>query len=677
MEDIFLRVLDVGFGSSLLIAAVCVLRFFLRSSPAWVMRALWAFVAIRLMLPFYVEVPFETEVTRGTAAFEQLATERISDVMYGEQKVSTVRVNEPTAVESTPTAEEKVSASRISSLVWICGGSAVLFIGVYRYFALKRKVRFTYHISDGVFEGDTVGSSFVFGIFRPRIYLPAGLKEPIRSHVIAHERSHIAHGDHLIKALAYFILSVYWFDPLVWAAFVLLCRDIECCCDLRVVRNMDSTERRAYALSLIKIGTGRAKVARRIITISPIHFGEVGLKGRVRTIMKFSRKIKWTMIVAGVLAIGLATVLFASSFTAPAVTAANNYKNTEKLYMLTSAKRLVSVDVKSGEMNYLCTKADCPHTEDECDLVADEEGFGIYVTDSHVFYARESAGGGEWRFSLWQYDMQTGEAKCVFDENTRINTLSHYGNYLFFNSASEADETEDGYEVTVNKYDLYRYDTVSSEIKKLNRELLDGEQYLDGVCDGEYCFTQFGSTNERYITDANYQNRRTPDDIEKYAPYYSGNEEFRLISHRTGDIWIDGRWTLERMDIRSSEVTEFIPDCGAYRVMGDKVVYLLPLSEPVKIGEYRNERTGENVPIYDNYEDCICIADLSTGEIRRVDYDAEALGGSIVNLSGTSLDDRYFCVIARTLKEDADCVEYDVGGQFVFDILSGEFITVG
>ncbi len=680
IEDVFVRILEVGFGACLLIASVCVIRFFLRSSPAWMMRVLWAFVALRLLLPFYVEVPYGHEWEEGTAAFEQLAPERMSELVYGEQRVSPKeREATPKAESAQADGEEKVDFSHVAPYLWILVGASVLSAGIVRYSLLKRKVRFAYPTDDGVFEAEGIGNSFVFGIIRPRIYLPSGLREPMRSHVIAHERAHISHGDHLIKALAYLLLSVYWFNPLMWAAFVLLCRDIEFQCDRSVVRGMDQQGQRAYALSLVKIGTGRAKVARRIMTISPIHFGEVGLSGRVRSILKFSRKIKWTMIVAGVLAIGLATLLFASSFTASAVADKQLYKNTENIYLLTSTCRLVSVNVQSGQMNYLCTDADCPHTVDVCEYVADEEGFGIYVTDSHVFYVRESKGGGMWRFALWQYDMESGEASCVYDENTRINTLSHYENYLFFNSARHVDtQEEDGSTVGKDVYDLYRYDMKSGKVRQMNDETLAGEQYLDGVQDGAYCWTQMGEQNECYVTDNNYKNRQIPENIGDYAPYHTGNECYRLISKRIGDLWIDGMWTLEREDAESGNAEEFIPRCGSYRVMGDKVVYLLPLEEPVKIGEYVNERTGETVPVYDYYEDCICIRDLNTGELTCVDYAPEELGGSVINLYGPgTLDDRYLCVFARTLKENATYADYEVSGQYVFDMETGEFTVIG
>lgn len=683
IQDIFLRILDVGVGASLLLALVCVLRFFLRSSPHWVMRALWALVALRLLLPFYVEVPLEFESEERTAAFEQLAPERVSEIIYGERGV-------PSAVESKPSqtgdaqvggGERKMSLPFIASHLWIGVGAAVLLAGIFRYARLKGKVRFACPVGDGLFEAEDISSSFVFGIIRPRIYLPAGLGEPMRSHVLAHERCHIAHGDHLIKALAYLLLAVYWFNPLVWVAFVLLCRDIELQCDRSVVRGMDRVGQRAYALSLLKIGTGRAKVARRIITISPIHFGEAGLKGRLRSIMSFSRKADPATILAGVLAIALATLLLAFGFISPSAADGELYKNTDNIYTLTSTRRLVKVNAQTGQMKYLCPDADCPHTEDVCDLVADEEGFGIYVTDSHVFYARESghADGEElWRFSLWQYDMKSGEASCVFDKNTRVNTLSHHENYLFFNSAGNVDlREENGSTVGIDVYDLYRYDMMSGEVKKMNSEPLYGEQYLEGVENGAYCWTQISERTVRYITDENCENRQVPDNIGDYAPYYTGNESYRLLSRRIGEVWIDGRWTLERENLASGEVTEFIPECGSYRVMGDKVLYLLPLEEPVKIGEYINERTGEPVPIYDYYEDCICIGDLSTGELRRVDYDSEELGGQILNLSGGDLDDRYFCVFARTPGENANSVDYEVGGQYVFDIETGDFTVIG
>ncbi len=202
--------------------------------------------------------------------------------------------------------ESGISAktAKILSSVWLCGVAAMLLYSLISFVALKRRVMLSIPCGDMVRKGECVESPFVFGLLKPRIYLPFGLSAQTEQCVIAHERAHLKRRDHLIKPLGFLLLSVYWFNPLVWVAYILLCRDIEFACDEKVISTLAPEERKTYAYALLECA-----VAHRRISACPVAFGETGVKERVKNTMKYRRPALW-IIIASILVCALVTAPF-------------------------------------------------------------------------------------------------------------------------------------------------------------------------------------------------------------------------------------------------------------------------------------------------------------------------------------------------------------------------------
>lgn len=192
----------------------------------------------------------------------------------------------------------------VLGVIWICGASAMLIYSFITYILLKRRVMLSVPCGDKVRKGECVETPFVFGVLRPRIYIPYGLSARTEECVIAHERAHLKRNDHLVKPLGFLILSVYWFNPLVWVAYILLCRDIEYACDEKVINSLPLEERKAYAYALLECA-----VAHKRISACPVAFGETGVKERVENTMKYKKPAFWIILVSLILC-ALVAVLF-------------------------------------------------------------------------------------------------------------------------------------------------------------------------------------------------------------------------------------------------------------------------------------------------------------------------------------------------------------------------------
>lgn len=210
-------------------------------------------------------------------------------------------------VKENPTKNPIKSFADIGCIIWIIGVAVLAVYAIINYLILKKRV--SESIPDGrdIRRCEAVGSPFILGVFKPRIYLPFGLSSETESHIIAHERAHLKRLDHLIKPFGYILLAVYWFNPLVWIAYILLCRDIETACDEKVVKNLDADARKAYASALLECG-----IKRSVIAACPVAFGEIGVKQRVKNAITYKKPIFWIIIVAVVLAIVLAVFFLTS-----------------------------------------------------------------------------------------------------------------------------------------------------------------------------------------------------------------------------------------------------------------------------------------------------------------------------------------------------------------------------
>lgn len=296
MTVFFAGLVKTAIGANWLILAAIFLRFLLKKAPRRVTCLLWAIVALRLVLPVSIESPVSLIPQTTVALQEAVDTSLIH-----------VEAVPPWngAAAPLPTAIGTAQASEMHTLplatIWAAGMAVMLGYLLISYFRMRYLVREAVQEEGNTWVCDGVTSPFILGVFRPRIYLPSGLSGSSRAYVIAHEKSHLCCKDHLWKPFAFCLLAMYWFDPLVWAAYWLACRDIEFACDERVIRALKLPERKAYASALLACSDGRKRVL-----VCPVAFGETAVVQRIRSVLNYKRPSFWAILVAVILILALA-----------------------------------------------------------------------------------------------------------------------------------------------------------------------------------------------------------------------------------------------------------------------------------------------------------------------------------------------------------------------------------
>ena len=306
MDDVFLKLVNLSISASWLILAVLVLRVVLKKAPKWVMPLLWGVVALRLVCLFSIESALSLIPSAETIPSE-IVTETREPVLY-EQATLDIVTN-PTLPSA---AEVPVGVSRqqaqvdfnIYSILWLAGMAALLVHALVSAGKLKRKLATAILLRDNIYESEFVDSPFVFGVVKPNIYLPMHMDEGTAAYVIAHEHAHLARRDHWWKVLGYLVLALHWFNPLVWVAYILFCRDIELACDEKVVRGLDGAARADYSQALLSCAAPK-----RAVAACPLAFGEGNIKTRVKSALHYKKPAFW-VAAAAVLAVVIVAVCF-------------------------------------------------------------------------------------------------------------------------------------------------------------------------------------------------------------------------------------------------------------------------------------------------------------------------------------------------------------------------------
>lgn len=306
MDDVFLKIVNLSISASWLILAVLVLRVVLKKAPKWVMPLLWGVVALRLVCLFSIESALSLIPSAETIPSE-IVTETREPVLY-EQATLDIVTN-PTLPSA---AEVPVGVSRqqaqvdfnIYSVLWLAGMAALLVHALVSARKLKRKLATAILLRDNIYESEFVDSPFVFGVVKPNIYLPMHMDEGTAAYVIAHERAHLARRDHWWKVLGYLVLALHWFNPLVWVAYILFCRDIELACDEKVVKGLDGAARADYSQALLSCAAPK-----RAVAACPLAFGEGNIKMRVKSALHYKKPAFW-VAAAAVLAVVIVAVCF-------------------------------------------------------------------------------------------------------------------------------------------------------------------------------------------------------------------------------------------------------------------------------------------------------------------------------------------------------------------------------
>lgn len=307
MSGIFLKLLNLSISASWLVLAVLALRLVLKRAPKWVNVLLWGMVALRLMLPFSIEsvlslIPSAETVSPEVVQFDPAPT-ITSGVEFIDNAVNP-SLSESFAAAPLASVNPLYVWTYLAGWVWLIGLAAMLLYALVSYLRLRRRVSASIPLRENIYVCDEVPSPFILGIVRPRIYLPSALDEAQRGSVLSHERAHLARRDHWWKPLGFALLAVYWFNPLLWLAYTLLCRDIELACDERVLRGMDAGQVKAYSSALLA-----CSVPRRMIAACPLAFGEVGVGARVKNALRYKKPAFW-VVAASVIVCVIVAVCF-------------------------------------------------------------------------------------------------------------------------------------------------------------------------------------------------------------------------------------------------------------------------------------------------------------------------------------------------------------------------------
>ena len=315
MTDIFLRIVELSWQAGVLALAVMLARLALRRAPKWAVCLLWALVAVRLVLPFSLQSPVSLQAAQSpvTAVLYELpqtqeAAQKPDEVLSGgsAEPVTPLPPTEVVTAQPVPAPKPAMTVSLLAA-IWLAGVVMMLTYMLVSYLGIYRRVCTAVRLEDNVYRCGSWGTPFVLGLLRPRIYVPEGMDDAALPQVLAHERCHIRRGDHIVKPLAFLLLALHWFNPVLWAAYVLLGRDMENACDERVLRGVDGAGRAAYSRALVACA-----VRQRPAAVCPLAFGEVAVQERVKNAMNGKKPAVWAAVLL-VIAAAVIAVCFLTS----------------------------------------------------------------------------------------------------------------------------------------------------------------------------------------------------------------------------------------------------------------------------------------------------------------------------------------------------------------------------
>ena len=303
MNELFLKIINMSISASWLVLAVLILRFVLKKAPKWINVLLWGIVAIRLICPFSFESTLSLIPSAETIPLN-IGMDTTPTINSGISAINNA-VNPIISQSNTPMAGASVNLLQITigiyEYIWIFGMIALALYTAISYWRLCRKVDTAVRYKDNIFQSENVSFPFVLGIIKPRIYLPFKMNGQYLEYVVAHEQAHICRKDHWWKPLGFLLLMIHWFNPLMWLAYVLLCRDIELACDEKVIKELGNEQRGDYTQALVA-----CSVNRRMIAACPLAFGEVSVKERVKSVMNYKKPAFWVIIISVIVCVGVA-----------------------------------------------------------------------------------------------------------------------------------------------------------------------------------------------------------------------------------------------------------------------------------------------------------------------------------------------------------------------------------
>lgn len=379
MTDIFLGFLNRSLAAGILILAVVLVRLVFKKAPRWLLCALWALAAVRLVCPVSIESVLSL-IPSAEPVQPEIIVSAQPAITSGIPAVDAI-VNPPLAAAFTPSPAQSANPLQIwtfvAACVWLAGIAALLLYAAVSALRLRLRVRTAVRLEQSVYQSEFVPSPFILGVLRPRIYLPYGLEAGAQEMVLAHERAHLRRGDQLWKPLGYLILAAYWFNPLCWLAYILFCRDIEAACDEKVVRELGEGCKAAYSRALLA-----CSVPRKLITACPLAFGETGVKSRIKSVLNYKKPAFWLVLAAVIASVAVAVCFLTDP---KREDPAQNPPAAEEAAAQAPAQ---SIDASSAPEPAIDEQAGL-----DPDFFTGTDGYGNSVTVQAVFTAATEAGG--------------------------------------------------------------------------------------------------------------------------------------------------------------------------------------------------------------------------------------------------------------------------------------------
>ena len=305
MSEVFLKIVNMSFAASWIVLAILLLRLPLKKAPKWITVLLWGMVAVRLICPFSVQSALSLIPSAETISPE-IMTAQTPEIYTGIPALNNIihPILRQSAASPQTSANPLQIRIPILAVVWLVGMAILFTYTALRYWCMRKKIGTAVKFRGNVYQSEAVASPFVLGIIKPKIYLPFSVSEQAMPHIIAHEQAHIRRRDHWWKPLGFLLLTLHWFNPLLWLGYALFCTDIELACDEKTVKHMEKAQRADYAQALLTCSVRRPSIA-----ACPLAFGEVGVKERVKSVLQYKKPAFWIIVLAVAVSV-LAAVCF-------------------------------------------------------------------------------------------------------------------------------------------------------------------------------------------------------------------------------------------------------------------------------------------------------------------------------------------------------------------------------
>ncbi len=339
MSDMFIFILNMSITASYVILFVILIRQLLKKSPKVISYAMWGVAAFRLVFPFSFESIFSLmpRSTNNAVIPHDIVYQQSPQINSGVEVIDSYVNNPLPSPVIGASANPMQIYTEVAAYIWALGIIAVLAYSIVSTLILKRQLKSAQLVHKNIYEAENLKTPFVLAFIKPKIYLPIGLDASERNYILLHEQTHINRKDHIIKAFAFLILSIHWFNPLVWVAFMLMCKDMELSCDERVLRGMteemNENIKKPYANSLLSLATDR-----HILNGSPLAFGEGNVKGRIKNVLNYKKPRFWVVLFS-------VTVLLVAG-----ITLLSNPVDSEQDLSMLNIKNLAKISYQRNEL---------------------------------------------------------------------------------------------------------------------------------------------------------------------------------------------------------------------------------------------------------------------------------------------------------------------------------------